>query len=48
MLERRGEPQLAFDAMRQAGLSATVVATASEAFRKLRDPLCAAIGSCTL
>jgi hypothetical protein len=43
MLDRRGEPQLAFDAMRQAGVSATVVATASEAFRKLRDPLCAAI-----
>jgi hypothetical protein len=43
MLERRGEPQLAFDAVRQAGFSPTVVATASEAFRKLRDPLCAAI-----
>jgi hypothetical protein len=40
MLERRGEPQLAFDAVRQAGFSPTVVAAASEAFRKLRDPLC--------
>jgi hypothetical protein len=38
MRERRGEPHLAFEAMRQ-GLSDSLVATASEAFRKLRDPL---------
>jgi hypothetical protein len=43
MRERRGEPQIAFDAMRRAGLPEPMVTTASEAFRKLRDPLCAAI-----
>jgi hypothetical protein len=43
MRERRGEPELAFDAMRRAGLPEQTVATASAAFRKLRDPLAAAI-----
>jgi hypothetical protein len=43
MRERRGEPHLAFEAMRRAGLSEPLVTTASEGFRKLRDPLSTAI-----
>jgi hypothetical protein len=38
MRERRGEPQLAFEAMRQAGLPESVVTTASKAFHRLRTP----------
>jgi hypothetical protein len=43
MRERRGDLQLAFDGMRQAGRPESIVTIATEAFRKLRDPLCAAI-----
>jgi hypothetical protein len=43
MRERRAEPQLAFDGMHRPGLPGSLVTTASNAFRKLRDPLCAAI-----
>jgi hypothetical protein len=43
MRERRGEPQVAFEGMRQAGLSEPVLAIAREGFRKLREPLTAAI-----
>jgi hypothetical protein len=43
MRERRGEPQVAFEGMRQAGLSESVLAIAWEGFRKLREPLTAAI-----
>jgi hypothetical protein len=41
--ERRGEPQVAFEGMRQAWLPESVLAIAIEGFRKLRDPLSAAI-----
>jgi hypothetical protein len=43
MRERRGEPQLAFEGMRQAGLSESVLTIAREGYRKLREPLSAAI-----
>jgi hypothetical protein len=43
MRERRGEPQVAFEGMRQAGLPESVLASAKEGFRKLREPLTAAI-----
>src|SRR5262245_15906346 len=38
MRGRHGEPQVAFEGMRQAGLPECVLAIAREAFRKLRDP----------
>jgi hypothetical protein len=43
MRERRGEPQLAFEGVRQAGFPESSIAISSQAYRKLRDPLCAAI-----
>jgi hypothetical protein len=43
MPERRGTPQAAFEGMRQAGFPESIVSVASEAFRKLREPLCPAI-----
>jgi hypothetical protein len=43
MRERRGEPHLAFEAMRQAGRPESLTAIAEAAYRKLREPLCAAI-----
>jgi hypothetical protein len=43
MRERRGEPQVAFEGMRQAGLPESVLAIAREGYRKLREPLTAAI-----
>jgi hypothetical protein len=41
--ERRGEPQLAFEGMRQARRPESILAIAAEAYRKLREPLCLAV-----
>jgi hypothetical protein len=43
MPERRGEPQAAFEGMRQAGLPESILSVAEAAFRRLREPLCPTI-----